>query len=95
MGDVGDDYKFLKEINQKRRANNYDAAKLLFLSEDAPVKFTCHTEWHWQLTLLGDLLDYWPSSSKWRWRKQSSHGRPQDLANFICNKIRKDKNGIT
>lgn len=26
------------------------------------------TDWHWQATVDGDLLDYWPSKAKWRYR---------------------------
>jgi len=58
MGDVGDDYKALKELNAEKRQRNLENA-----SRDG---WHLHTEYHWSRTLNGKRLDYWPSRNKWQ-----------------------------
>jgi hypothetical protein len=38
---------------------------------------------HWQRDLLGSLLDWWPTTGRWRWRGRSYLGEPEALALFI------------
>ena len=59
MGDVGDDYKALKELNDERKKRNLESA-----SKDG---WYLHTEYHWSRTLNGKRLDYWPSRNKWQY----------------------------
>jgi hypothetical protein len=33
-----------------------------------------HTEHHWQTEVDGDILDYWPSKRKWRFRGVTQTG---------------------
>jgi hypothetical protein len=39
----------------------------------------CH-ETHWQYTLRGDILDYWPGTMRFRWRGKTMTG---DVMAFI------------
>lgn len=45
--------------------------------------WTKYTPWHWQRTLGGKLLDYWPSARKWQWNGKIVRGTDRDLARFI------------
>lgn len=38
------------------------------------VQWTKHTEFHWQTRVHGDILDYWPTKNKWRFRGETIHG---------------------
>lgn len=35
------------------------------------IKWIKHTVWHWQTRIHGDLLDYWPTKKKWRFRGET------------------------
>jgi hypothetical protein len=52
-------------------------------SGQVPGVWVCRHDTHWQTTLLGDLLDYWPGTKKWRWRGQTRTG---DVIVFIRNR---------
>lgn len=64
-----------KEAAAARRAAW--AARLDKLGEHRWTK--CH-DTHYQCTLLGDTLDYWPGTQKWRWRGKTRTG---DVLRFI------------
>lgn len=86
MGDMRDEFDALKEYNKERRAKNFAEFKSL---EDILVEvyhFKRHTEWHYNVMLDCDLLNYWPSSSKWHWRGKTYHGRTRHLLNFLENR---------
>ena len=38
---------------------------------------------HWQARLQGDLLDYWPSTGRWRWRDKTHNGNYNALVGFM------------
>ena len=48
MGDVGDDYRALRELNAERRQRNLENA-----SKDG---WYLHTEYHWSRTLNGKVM---------------------------------------
>lgn len=78
MGDMIEDFKALKAINKERREKNYQDAQAL------KHHFTCHTQWHWSAILEGGKrIDYWPSSSRWRFDNKHYWGSPGHLVNFI------------
>jgi hypothetical protein len=56
--------------------NSFDKA---VLSKDTP-SWKKSTQWHWQTVVDGDLLDYWPSKKKFRWRGETIKG---DVDEFI------------
>lgn len=39
----------------------------------------CH-DTHWQTTIMGEVLDYWPGTMKWRYRGKTQTG---DVLKFI------------
>jgi hypothetical protein len=41
---------------------------------------------HWQTTVDGDILDYWPTKSKWRFRGKTQVG---NVEKFISDKLRR------
>lgn len=45
--------------------------------------WTKHTPYHWQRRLAMDVLDFWPTRGRWRWRGKSYKGTPWALADFI------------
>lgn len=45
--------------------------------------FRVLSAFHWQMTLLGDRLDYFPSVRAWLWRKVRYHGGVTELAGFV------------
>ena len=59
MGDMAEDFKFLKQLNKDRKKRNLESA-----SKDG---WNFHTEWHWSRTLNGKRLDYWPSKNKFQY----------------------------
>lgn len=38
---------------------------------------------HFQYVLQGDILDYWPSTNRWRWRNKTNFGSWDKLVLFI------------
>jgi len=38
------------------------------------IKWVKHTSFHWQTKVHGDLLDYWPTKNKWRFRGETHQG---------------------
>jgi hypothetical protein len=63
---MADDFRAMKAHDKQRRERNLKAAD--------PAGWTIRTEYHWQRDLLGDVVDYWPSRNKWRWRGKTHHG---------------------
>ncbi len=59
MGDMAEDFKFLKQLNKDRKKRNLESASKEGLD--------LHTEWHWSRTLNGKRLDYWPSKNKFQY----------------------------
>lgn len=75
MGDVGDSYKLLKELNKQRKEDN--------LKNASKEGWHLHTEWHWSRSLNGERLDYWPSKRKFRYKGETMTG---DVEGFIKNR---------
>ncbi len=75
MGDVGDDYKFLKELKKDRREKNLASA-----NGDG---WTKHTEYHWSRLLNGIRIDYWPSRNKFQYDGRVMTG---DVNAFIAKR---------
>ena len=79
MSDMIEDFKFLKEMNKKRRARNMAAAD--------DTGWHKHTDYHWSRVVAGKKLNYWPSRNKF----QYDGGRVMvgDVAGFIRNQEKK------
>ena len=72
MGDMGEDFKFLKQIKKDRKKRNLESA--------SKEGWNLHTEWHWSRTLNGKRLDYWPSKNKFQYNGKIMCG---DVDGFI------------
>lgn len=90
MGDVGDHWRDVREYYRERgisrRRHKRPAQKVRFKKTHERLGFRQCSEWHWQARIAGDLLDYWPSKSKWRWRGETVTGAFADLEQFIKSK---------
>ena len=72
MGDMGEVFNAMREMDAERRSRNLAAAD--------PTGWTIHTEYHWSRDLGGSRLDYWPSRNKFQWRGKVMTG---DVVGFI------------
>jgi len=72
MGDMAEDFKFLKQLNKDRKKRNLESA--------SKEGWNLHTEWHWSRTLNGKRLDYWPSKNKFQYSGKVMCG---DVDGFI------------
>ena len=81
MGDMGEVFNAMREMDAERRSRNLAAAD--------PTGWTIHTEYHWSRDLGGSRLDYWPSRNKFQWRGKVMTG---DVTGFIRNLISKESN---
>lgn len=81
MGDMGEVFRLMTKMKKERRAAKLKDAQP-FLSA-----FKKHTEWHYATMLQGEVLDYWPSTGKWRWKYKNYHGTIEDLLNFIEKRL--------
>ena len=75
MGDMIEDFKFLKQRDKERRERNLRSAD--------PEGWTQHTMHHWSRMVAGKKLNYWPSRNKF----QYDGGRVMvgDVVGFIRN----------
>ena len=72
MGDVGEDFKFFKQLNKERKQKRLDEAN--------PEGWNIHTEYHWSRILNGKRLDYWPSKNKFQYDGKVMNG---DVNKFV------------
>lgn len=50
-----------------------------------------HSPYHWKCTLLGDYLEYWPTTNKWRWRHVTYTGSDGDtVEDFILRRMEEE-----
>lgn len=59
MGDTGEDFKYMDELNKERKKRNLESA--------SKEGWKLHTEYHWSRDLNGKRLDYWPSRNKFQY----------------------------
>lgn len=76
MGDMADNWRESREYKRRR---NREAGDRNMKKAD-PTGWTQHTEYHWSRTFLGDRLDYWPSTSTFRFRGETTFG---DVKKFM------------
>ena len=70
----------LNQMNRERKAKN--------LQEFDPEGWTRHTPWHYSRDLCGDRIDYWPSTTRHRWRGRVRIG---GVMGFIKNQEAKNR----
>lgn len=87
MGDMGD---YWREHKAYRKSKGLPARayrpvpKVRMTKAQKEVGFVACSDWHWQLRINGELLDYWPSKNKWQFRGTISEGHWSELADFIA-----------
>jgi len=77
MSDMGEIFRDMRDADKKRRAENLANAL------NHKDRFRICSAYHWQYELQDDLLDYYPTKNKWRWRNKNYHG---DVIGFISNR---------
>lgn len=77
MGDAHEVYKIIREEDKERKARNLAAAD--------PEGWDKRSEFHWQRTLAGEVIDYWPSRNKWRYQGKTRVG---DIKGWLRKKER-------
>lgn len=78
MGDMGEIFNAMREMDRERRESNLASAV-----ENMEDGWDYHTAWHWSRDLNGSRLDYWPSRNKFRWKGKTHCG---DVMGFIRNR---------
>lgn len=61
------------------KLNNMNAAKHWDLADI----FRKHSEHHWSTIHIGQRLDFWPATMKWRWRGKTMNGTLKQLNDFL------------
>lgn len=90
MGDIGD---FWNDVKAARKAAGLPARSGSRRRAEPPSKkdmqkfaglgLVQKSEWHWQMRLDGDVLDFWPSRCKWQWRDGVKTGNWSELFEMI------------
>ena len=64
MSEIGEDFKFLKEVNQKKRASHREQSPKML--EDAGIQFEVKNLGA-HLIVEGNecFIDFWPGTGKW------------------------------
>ena len=88
MGDVGDYWRehraHLKTQGISRGGFHRPATLVKHTLADRQAGWVRHTAWHWQIRLAGEVLDYWPSKAKWRWRGVTKVGPRKELDAIVA-----------
>jgi hypothetical protein len=83
MGDMGEIFREWNDHKKEVKARNLENA-----FAGGTDGWTLHSSVHWSRVLLGDRLDFWPSTKKFRWRNRTRIGDHQEVENFIRNRER-------
>ena len=81
MSELSEDFKFLKEVRQKKKQDNVKQSMDWLEREN--IFFICCNECTRHYLVLREI-DFWPSTGVWMKRKTKSRGRGvKSLLNFI------------
>lgn len=84
--DMGGLFKARKRYVQAKREQNLEKAY-----KERDERWTVHSEYHWSTTLCSEKLDYWPSSTKFRWKGKTYVG---GVEGFIRKHERRGENHV-
>lgn len=76
MGDMGDDFRALKEFRKKRKAQRYSdsaSARTEIYKEALDVEEKNDGQ-HWIVRAEKETIDFWPSSGRWIVRGKKTSG---------------------
>lgn len=76
----------LEEYKQAAASIDCKEVTINGMIDAEPIQWTKHTEWHWSTMLNGEQLDYWPSGTKFRYKKKTYRGTINDVQGFIRNR---------
>ena len=79
-------YRAMKEYKRLRRVKSLTQANKLL--ESSAIPWMKHTAWHWSTDILGERLQYWPSTTKFLWKGRTRKGDLVSVEGFIRNRIR-------
>jgi hypothetical protein len=85
--DEGEFYRAWNEHKKARKKDKLHAAQQALEQLGAIANVRVLTEYHWQIDLPTGVVDYWPSTGKWRYLKQTNHGTPAMLMGFLRKRI--------
>lgn len=89
MGDAGEYWREHREYRRSKglsvSGHRRPAQVVKFTKDYAERGFRQCSQWHWQARVQGDVLDYWPSKSKWRFRNVTTQGPKKKLFELIAN----------
>jgi len=72
-----------KKRRKQERFSQWEQGGLRLLEERTDIKFRVCTEYHYQAVLPKGLLDFWPSSRRWRYENKTHFGKLEALIGFI------------
>jgi hypothetical protein len=81
MGDMKEAFELLTRSKKERKIERLINAKPYLTA------FKKHTQWHYATILQEEILDYWPTTNKWRWKYKNYYGDIEDLLNFIEKRL--------
>jgi hypothetical protein len=94
MGDVGDFWNDVRAANRaaglpsrRKRRQRAEPPTKQEMREYAAAGFRQCSEWHWQRRLGDDVVDWWPSTSKWMIGGKVTVGPWAELKALVSGKV--------
>lgn len=70
MSDMGDDFRYFRELSKKKRADNYEYSTNKL--DELGIKYRDTGSWHYIIEHNGKTIDYYPSTGLW-WDRKNKH----------------------
>jgi hypothetical protein len=96
-GMTSEDWRDYKEMQKQRRRDNHgefvQGNQTRLIAQQTGCKVVQKGPYHYHVLEVGDkLLDYWPSSRRWRWKGKTYFGKVESLIGFINKRNRQKGN---
>jgi hypothetical protein len=82
IDDMGEFYRERREANKRHRENTGAAVR----AKLDPKVWTKHTDWHYTRIVDGNVLSFWPSTSKFQYRDKVYNGGLPKMTKFFKDK---------
>lgn len=82
-------YHHHRKQRRTARLIDFDKGGRAELEQLLGQKLVQHTEYHFSFTLQNNRVDYWPSSSRWRWKNKAYFGNMRSLCGFVSKRMSK------
>lgn len=87
MGDMREDFDFLKEINKERRENRRkDAEPFMETVKGMVEKFSIDDNYTWNIRHNGRSIQFYPTKGTWQHRGCIYRGGPEKLIKWLEGK---------